>query len=163
MKQTAGNTNSSLQLWLYLTFKEAASAKKQSSSICSWIPNHKTQPQLTCGFISKNNSRTWSLKGLQGYEFGLLCAGQWIKQQIHIYIASVSLLDVYSSQLTLFLKHNWLWTIRNGCQYVPHATAQYTWESWVWCRIRYGATLALESKTTSNVPTRRPGKQGYRN
>lgn len=47
--------------------------------------------------------------------------------------------------------------------HIPQATAQYTCESWVWCRIRYGATLALESKTTSSVPTRRPRKQRERN
>lgn len=53
--------------------------------------------------------------------------------------------------------------IQSPTSHIPQATAQYTWESWVWCRIRYGATLALESKTTSSVPTRRPRKQRARN
>lgn len=33
---------------------------------------------------------------------------------------------------------------------------QYANESGVWYRIRYGATRALESKTTSRVPTSKP-------
>lgn len=40
--------------------------------------------------------------------------------------------------------------------YLPQAIVQYIIESGAWYRIRYGATLALESSTTSRVPTRRP-------
>lgn len=40
--------------------------------------------------------------------------------------------------------------------YWPQAMLQKSCESPVWWRIRYGATRALESNTTSRVPTRRP-------
>lgn len=40
--------------------------------------------------------------------------------------------------------------------HLPWAMVQYTNESGVWYRIRYGATRALESKTTSRVPTSKP-------
>lgn len=40
--------------------------------------------------------------------------------------------------------------------HIPWAMVQYTNESGVWYRIRYGATRALESKTTSRVPTSKP-------
>lgn len=42
---------------------------------------------------------------------------------------------------------------------LPQAMVQQTKESGAWQRIRYGATLALESNTTSRVPTRRPTEE----
>lgn len=46
--------------------------------------------------------------------------------------------------------------VKQETGYWPQAMLQKICESPVWWRIRYGATRALESNTTSRVPTRRP-------
>lgn len=67
----------------------------------------------------------------------------------------------FGPKLSELIEQFKLQTVRNcswwkETDYWPQAMLQKSCESPVWCRIRYGATRALESKTTSRVPTRRP-------